>query len=248
VGRRCPLPFGHLRITHIEHLFDLFNIAGPTDKSSRERRVSSLMDANPGESPGLDPDPTPVVVDLSVSDMRARLPEALSIYVEAMNYPRGTEFHRAPLWTEHTQRPGWRAVGAVRPDPEHPDRTGPLVAIAYGYRGAPDQWWQQQVRHGMQATGWGRDQIEYILGNYFELTELHVHPSAQGHRLGERLLRRLLADRPERGVLLSTPEVSEEDNRAWRLYRRTGFRDVVRHFTFAGDRRPFAVLGRGLPL
>jgi len=35
---------------------------------------------------------------------------------------------------------------------------------------------------------------------------------------------------------------------AWRLYRRTGFRDVVRHFTFAGDRRPFAVLGRGLPL
>ncbi len=80
------------------------------------------------------------------------------------------------------------------------------------------------------------------------MTELHVHPSAQGHRLGERLLRRLLADRPERGVLLSTPEVSEEDNRAWRLYRRTGFRDVVRHFTFAGDRRPFAVLGRGLPL
>ena len=27
-----------------------------------------------------------------------------------------------------------------------------------------------------------------------------------------------------------------------------GFRDVVRRFTFAGDTRPFAVLGRELPL
>ena len=48
--------------------------------------------------------------------------------------------------------------------------------------------------------------------------------------------------------MLSTPEVAQEDNRAWRLYRRLGFEDVLRHFTFAGDRRPFAVLGRRLPL
>ncbi|RVW05641.1 GNAT family N-acetyltransferase [Rhodococcus xishaensis] len=207
--------------------------------------------AHPGASPGegrTANQDVPVVVDLSEAEMRARLPEALGIYIAAMGYPRGTESHRAPMWTEHTGRSGWRAVGAVQPDPTHTDRHAPLVAIAYGYRGAPDQWWHQQVRRGMQATGWGRDQIEYILGNYFELTELHVHPSAQGHGIGERLLRRLLNDRPERGVLLSTPEVEQEDNRAWRLYRRLGFRDVVRHFAFAGDRRPFAVLGRGLPL
>jgi len=205
--------------------------------------------ASPGERPDPQPDAAaPVVLELSAAEMRARLPEALAIYVAAMGYPRGTEYHRAPLWAEHTRRAGWRAVGAVRSDPADPDRPAALVAIAYGYRGAPDQWWQQQVRHGMQSTGWSRDQIEYVLGNYFELTELHVHPSAQGHRLGERLLHRLLTGRPERGVLLSTPEVAGEDNRAWRLYRRTGFRDVVRHFTFAGDRRPFAVLGRGLPL
>ena len=48
-------------------------------------------------------------------------------------------------------------------------------------------------------------------------------------------------------MLLSTPEVAGEDNRAWRLYRRLGFEDVLRDFTFAGDRRPFAVLGRVLP-
>jgi ribosomal protein S18 acetylase RimI-like enzyme len=46
-------------------------------------------------------------------------------------------------------------------------------------------------------------------------------------------------------VLLSTPE---GPSRAWRLYRRVGFQDVLRHYQFAGDPRPFAVLGRTLPL
>ena len=54
--------------------------------------------------------------------------------------------------------------------------------------------------------------------------------------------------RPEARVLLSTPEVAAEANRAWRLYRRLGFTDVLRDFHFAGDSRPFAVLGAKLPL
>ena len=37
-------------------------------------------------------------------------------------------------------------------------------------------------------------------------------------------------------------------SRAWRLYRRFGFVDVLRHVSFPGDLRPFAVLGRTLPL
>lgn len=100
----------------------------------------------------------------------------------------------------------------------------------------------------MRHAGYPPERIDDVLGDYFELTELHVHPDAQGHRIGEALLLRLLADRPERTVLLSTPEVPEEDNRAWRLYRRLGFRDVVRRFVFTGDARPFAVLGRELPV
>jgi ribosomal protein S18 acetylase RimI-like enzyme len=87
-----------------------------------------------------------------------------------------------------------------------------------------------------------------LLSDYFELTELHVHPAAQGRGIGGTLLERLLRDRTERAVLLSTPEVTGEDNRAWRLYRRQGFTDVVRNFVFAGDNRPFAILGRRLPL
>jgi hypothetical protein len=49
-------------------------------------------------------------------------------------------------------------------------------------------------------------------------------------------------------VLLSTPEVPEQTSRAWRLYRRFGFTDVVRQMRFPGDNRLFAILGRPLPL
>jgi ribosomal protein S18 acetylase RimI-like enzyme len=49
-------------------------------------------------------------------------------------------------------------------------------------------------------------------------------------------------------TLLSTPEADEQRSRAWRLYRRFGFVDVLRNFHFPGDDRPFAILGRALPL
>ena len=84
--------------------------------------------------------------------------------------------------------------------------------------------------------------------SYFELTELHIQPRAQGRGLGEALARRLLAGRSEANVLLSTPETNGEANRAWRLYRRLGFSDVIRGYHFAGDPRAFAILGRQLPL
>ncbi|MCC3314622.1 GNAT family N-acetyltransferase [Nocardia africana] len=194
--------------------------------------------------------PAPVVVDLSAATLRHRLHDALAVYVAAMDYPRGTEHHRAPMWAEHTTRPGWQAVAAVVPDDSgHVDlRTAPIVAIAYGYRGAPHQWWHQQVHTGMRRSGWPEQTARALLSDYFELTELHVHPSAQGRGIGETLLVRLLEQRTEAAVLLSTPEVDREANRAWRLYRRQGFTDVVRHFVFSGDTRRFAVLGRRLPL
>lgn len=195
-----------------------------------------------------DAETTPHLVDLSAQEFRRRLPESLAIYVEAMGYPQGTEYHRAPMWSEHALRPGWRAVGAVLPGPQEPPTDAPLVAVAYGYSGAHHQWWHQQVRDGLVRSGYGKDYLAAVLDDYFELTELHVRPGAQGTGLGLALTRRLLSGRPESSVLLSTPEVAREDNRAWRLYRRLGFEDVLRDFTFAGDRRPFAVLGRALPV
>lgn len=120
----------------------------------------------------------------------------------------------------------------------------PLVGVAYGYRGAPGYWWDRQVRTGLHDRGTDTS----VLDDYFELTEIHVLPSAQGSGVGARLLSHLLRDRTESRVLLSTPEVPQEENRAWHLYRRTGFGDILRGFQFLGDHRPFAVLGRTLPL
>ena len=197
---------------------------------------------------------TTFLIDLSPSVMQHRLADALAVYVDAMRYPRGTEDQRASMWLEHIRRDGWKAVAAVETpgaDDETPDAdlySAPLLGIAYGYCGAPDQWWQQQVVAGLHRVGANRTQIAELMTSYFELTELHIAPRAQGRGLGEALARRLLADRAEAHVLLSTPEINGEANRAWRLYRRLGFTDVIRGYHFAGDPRAFAILGRALPL
>ena len=202
------------------------------------------------------------LIDLAPGDMQRRLGDALGVYVEAMRYPRGTEDQRASMWLEHTRRRGWTAVAAVElPEGADQDSGGadadahhaaltsaPLLGIAYGYCGAPEQWWQQQVVQGLQRGGTDAARIDELMTNYFELTELHIHPRAQGRGLGEALAKRLLAGRQEPHVLLSTPEITGEGNRAWRLYRRLGFTDVIRGYHFAGDPRPFAILGRELPL
>ena len=75
-----------------------------------------------------------------------------------------------------------------------------------------------------------------------ELTELHVLPALHGHGVGRVLLEAFLSTRRENSVLLSTPEVPGETNNAWRLYRHTGFTDVLRDFVFEGDPRKFAIL------
>jgi ribosomal protein S18 acetylase RimI-like enzyme len=189
------------------------------------------------------------LIDLSLDDMAKRLGDALGVYVDAMRYPRGTEEQRASMWLEHTHRRGWTAVAAVEaPDAGADLAAAPMVGIAYGYCGAPDQWWQQQVVTGLQRGGTDSSRIAELMTSYFELTELHIHPRAQGQGLGEALARRLLTGRGESHVLLSTPEFNGESNRAWRLYRRLGFTDVIRGYHFAGDPRAFAILGRSLPL
>jgi ribosomal protein S18 acetylase RimI-like enzyme len=177
------------------------------------------------------------LVTLTVAQLRARLSEALDIYVTAMRYPRSTTEQRAPMWLTHMLRDGWRCVAAI-------DTNDRLLGVSYGYQGAPGQWWHEQVRRGLLITA-GTTAVETWTRNYFELTELHVRPDAQGHGIGEGLLRLLLEDVPDNATLLSTPE---GPSRAWRLYRRVGFVDVLRDFLFAGDPRPFAILGRALPL
>src|SRR5271168_5400258 len=93
--------------------------------------------------------------------MERRLGDALGVYVDAMRYPRGTEDQRASMWLEHTHRYGWKAVAAVEvPDPRDVTdlsatalAAAPMLGVAYGYCGAPDQWWQQQVVQGLHRVG-----------------------------------------------------------------------------------------------
>lgn len=195
------------------------------------------------------------LINLPPQEMQRRLSDALGVYVDAMHYPPGTENQRAAMWLEHTRRRGWQAVAAV--EVEKPAGTEPssdelsgaaLLGVAYGYCGAPDQWWQQQVIAGLRRSGYPDPAIAALMASYFELTELHISTRAQGRGLGEALTRRLLSERSEANVLLSTPETNGETNRAWRLYRRLGFVDVIRGYHFTGDPRAFAILGRQLPL
>lgn len=176
-------------------------------------------------------------VELTADELRARLPEALAIYVAAMRYPKGTAEQRAPTWLAHTLRVDWRCVVALDPDDT-------LLGIGYGYRGAPGQWWHEQVRRGLLIRT-NKAVADAWMTDYFELTELHVLPRAQGRGIGEGLLRRLLNGVGAPAALLSTPE---GPTRAWRLYRRVGFHDLLRDYLFTGDPRPFAVLGHRLPL
>lgn len=176
------------------------------------------------------------LVPWTAADLVRRLDDVLTVYGEAMGYPPEMRAMRRGYVASHTQRAGFRAVATL-------DGAGQLLGFGYGYLSAPGQWWHDQVRAGLRA-----DPRRTALHGAFEVVELHVRPGAQGHGLGAAQLRALLSMTDSDRVVLSTPEAEESTSRAWRLYRRFGFTDVLRHFYFPGDERPFAVLGRTLPL
>ncbi|HYN97549.1 MAG TPA: GNAT family N-acetyltransferase [Pilimelia sp.] len=168
-------------------------------------------------------------------DLARRLDDVVSVYGEAMGYRPELLGARRGYIATHVRRRGFRAVASLAND-------GRVAGFGYGYTSAPGQWWHDQVRAALAEPerGW--------LVDCFEVVELHVRPAAQGHGVGARQLRALLDMAPGSHALLSTPEAHELTSRAWRLYRRFGFVDVLRDFEFPGDERAFAVLGRSLPL
>ncbi|MEV0003802.1 GNAT family N-acetyltransferase [Micromonospora sp. NPDC050980] len=169
-------------------------------------------------------------------DLVRRLDDVVAVYGEAMGYRADLLEARRGYIATHVRRPGFRAVASLTTE-------GHLAGFGYGYLGATGQWWHDQVHRALGAPARQR-----WLTHPFEVVELHVRPPAQGHGLGARQLRALLAMAEGDTTLLSTPEADEQTSRAWRLYRRFGFTDVLRHFHFPGDERPFGVLGRDLPL
>jgi len=169
-------------------------------------------------------------------DLLRRLDDVVSVYGEAMGYRAELLQTRRGYIGAHARRPGFRAVATLTTD-------GRLAGFGYGYISGPGQWWHDQVRSALDEPA-----RRSWLTHCFEVVELHVRPGAQGHGVGARQLRALLAMADGETVLLSTPEADEQASRAWRLYRRFGFTDVLRDFIFPGDERAFAILGRALPL
>lgn len=165
-------------------------------------------------------------------DLLAHLDEVLDVYATAMGYPPEVTELRRGFVAAHTQRAEFRAVATVQ--------AGRVVGFGYGYRSRPGQWWHEQVRVGLDEPTYAK-----WMTDCFELVELHVMPWAQGRGSGQAQLAALLDGVHRRTVALSTPE---GESRAWRLYRRLGFVDLLRDYDFPGDDRPFAVLARDLPL
>lgn len=169
-------------------------------------------------------------------DLTGRLDDVITVYGQAMGYPADLLEARRGYIAGHVRRPGFRAVATLDPG-------GALLGFGYGYTSGSGQWWHDQVRSALPRAA-----RKAWLTDCFEVVELHVHPTAQGHGLGAAQLRALLTMAAGKTTLLSTPEADERTSRAWRLYRRFQFVDILRHFTFPGDDRPFAILGRTLPL
>ena len=159
--------------------------------------------------------------------LAANAEQVLDVYAEAMEVPRPAARSRRGVLAGHFDRGGLRAVASL-------DRSR-LIGVGYGYLGAAGQWWHDQVRAAMTT-----EQVDAWLVDSFEVCELHVLPTHQGAGLGRRLLADLLAGTPARTAILTTPDL---ETRARAFYRAGGWTDLVRHLSFPGDPREFAVLG-----
>lgn len=164
----------------------------------------------------------------------------VDIYISAMGYDPAIRDGRIFSWRREVIRPGFTALIAE-------DASG-VIGLAYGFVGTPDSWWDRQLRLALRKKGELSAEETEVLRSYFEVAEIHVLPRMQGQGLGRQLLNELLWNAPSKWALLSTPEVPDESNRAFGLYRSMGFTDLVRHHRYPGDDRPFAILKLPLPL
>jgi ribosomal protein S18 acetylase RimI-like enzyme len=178
---------------------------------------------------------TYVVRPLSTQELPGPLlDQALWVFAGALDFPlhhtRVTSF--GDTIRRHSTYRGFRAFGAF-------DRRSKLVGFSYGYSSMPGLWWREQI-----ARPLSEEQRAYWLDDAFELAELHVHPTAQGHRLGSQLHDQLLEQQPHRTAVLSVMHRSE---RARQLYARRGWQTLIDDLRFPTEpRTPFSLLGRAL--
>ena len=179
------------------------------------------------------------VSELSPGEFTARLDQLIVVYAAAMRPPAELLAGRRSIMAGHTVHPGFRALAVTD------DGTGEAVGFGYGFHGAPGQWWHDTVSRALAAAR-GDAAAGAWLDDSFEVAELHVAPDYQGRGVGAGVLLQLTSGRAERTALLSTRDA---DTPARRLYRGTGFADLLTAFRFfPGGEPPYAVMGAELPL
>lgn len=177
------------------------------------------------------------ILDLPPAAFSSHTPTLVDLYIEAMGYPKSLRNRAIHTWRSAVMEAGFVACCAVKGEE--------VLGVSYGFLGRPEHWWYRQLSQGIRQQHPGSDPLKppaLWLRNYFELAEIHVRPRHQGRGIGRALLQHILGQVHSPNILLSTPEVPSESNAAFGLYRSLGFEDVLRHFHFAGDARPFAVL------
>ncbi len=179
------------------------------------------------------------VCELTPVEFTVRLDQLVAVYAAAMRPPAELLAGRRSIMERHAVNPGFRAVAVTD------DGTGAMVGFGYGFHGAPGQWWHDTVRRAL-AGRHGQAGAAAWLDDSFEVAELHVAPDYQGDGIGAGVLLRLASGQPERTALLSSRDA---DTPARRLYRGTGFTDLLTAFRFfPGGEPPYAVMGAELPL
>jgi len=180
----------------------------------------------------------PLVTEFSPSDFVWRLDQLIAVYVAAMRPSAELLTGRKAIMAGHTANPGFRALAVID------GGSGEPVGFGYGFHGAAGQWWHDTVDRALTASS-GEQAAAAWLDDSFEVAELHVTPEYQGRGIGTDVLHRLVSERSERTALLSTPDT---ESRARRLYRSSGFTDLLTGFLFPGGDPPYAVMGAALPL
>ncbi|MEV0147834.1 MULTISPECIES: GNAT family N-acetyltransferase [unclassified Nonomuraea] len=193
-----------------------------------------------------------------------RLDTVIGIYAAAMRPPAEQLTGRRAIMRNHGMYPRFQCYfaelrdapihhgpvhhgpvlhGPVHHGPGH-GRPAPVVGFAYGFHGAPGQWWHDVVYRALEEQA-GARVADAWLGDAFELAEIHVHPDHQGKGIGRAMITTLCAGRRERSAVLST---HDRPTAARHLYASLGFTDLLSRFVFPGGHEEYAIAGRPLPL
>jgi ribosomal protein S18 acetylase RimI-like enzyme len=172
--------------------------------------------------------------ELSPATFTAWIDRFMAVYTAAMNPPERQLAGREQIMERHAASPEFRAIVALDGDQS-------VAGFIYGFHGETGQWWHDMVAGALATT----DGAIAWLTDSFEIAELHVLPQWQGKGIGRSLLLTVASGRKERTAVLST---HDRESAARRLYRSSGFTDLLTGFRFSGGDPAYAVMGAVLPL